>query len=516
MVKSSVMCFLLSFLFLAFFSGYSCDTLVFADSEKFDSFNNIYFGSVPYISLVDLAEAYRVYISYDPHILCMTAQRGEKKLEIVNHSRIAVLNGTAKNIVLPARLVRGTMFVPVTTFLPLFSELIPATLTWDEKKHAVRVSGYTTTIKDVTYEQFSNGTRICIALAESLPHDAELRDNNWLALNFADGSFNPDTLFPSPPSGLVRDTRCLRYDRGALLLFAISDETDNFSISSTSDPHKVLISLFKKRTNVPITPSNLHQDNLYVEPPVDDKLWRIDTVVIDPGHGGKDSGAVGPSKIMEKDIVLDVALELKKIIDKHGEVKAVLTREKDEFVPLYKRARIANEKGGKLFISIHVNAHRNKNATGMEVYFLSAAKTEDARAVAQRENASIRYEENLEYYANQFNNSIIPDELKDSYLDMVSNVFIKESQDMCSILLDTTCSATRQQRRGVKQAGFYVMLGTQATMPSVLFEIGFISNPEEEKLLNRSSYQKRLAQAIYDTIIKFKQRHERDLFLRSE
>ena len=152
----------------------------------------------------------------------------------------------------------------------------------------------------------------------------------------------------------------------------------------------------------------------------------------------------------------------------------------------------------------------------MEVYFLSAAKTEDARAVAERENASIRYEENLEYYANQFNNSIIPDELKDSYLDMVSNVFIKESQDMCSILLDTTCSATRQQRRGVKQAGFYVMLGTQATMPSVLFEIGFISNPEEEKLLNRSSYQKRLAQAIYDTIIKFKQRHERDLFLRSE
>jgi len=99
---------------------------------------------------------------------------------------------------------------------------------------------------------------------------------------------------------------------------------------------------------------------------------------------------------------------------------------------------------------------------------------------------------------------------------MASNVFLKESQDLCGVLLDNVFKTTRQTNRGVKQAGFYVLAGTRTAMPSVLFEIGFISNPEEEKMLNRISYQKRLAQAIYDSIIKFKERHERGLFSRSE
>ena len=150
------------------------------------------------------------------------------------------------------------------------------------------------------------------------------------------------------------------------------------------------------------------------------------------------------------------------------------------------------------------------------MFFLSVAKTENAKKVAQTENASIKFEEDLGHYGILFDNSSLPGDMNDIFNDMASNVFLKESQDMCSILLERACSVTSQTRRGVKQAGFYVMLGTQATMPSVLFEIGFISNPQEEKLLKRASYQKRLAQAIYDSIIAFKNMHERGLFSRSE
>ena len=147
------------------------------------------------------------------------------------------------------------------------------------------------------------------------------------------------------------------------------------------------------------------------------------------------------------------------------------------------------------------------------MFFLSAAKTADARNVAERENASVSFEENPAASRRMLNEKGLLNEIQN---DMASNVYLKESQDMCTLLLDHTIPVTRQTNRGVKQAGFYVLAGTQAAMPSILFEIGFISHPEEERMLNRVSYQKRLAQSIYDSIITFKERHERGLFSKSE
>jgi len=245
--------------------------------------------------------------------------------------------------------------------------------------------------------------------------------------------------------------------------------------------------------------------------------WRIDTVVIDPGPGGKDPGAVGSGGTREKDIVLAVALYLRDIIEESGEVRSVLTRDSDVFIPLKERAAIAAREHGKLFISIHVDGHQNRRARGMSAYFLSEAKTEAALEVARRENASLRFEED-ESLASFGMDGSLPDELQDLIdIQMMihTDVFIGESQDMCAILLDTVSKVTRQENRGVRQGPFYVMLGTQGVMPSVLFETGYISNPDEEKMLKRVSHQKRLAQAIYDAVITFKRRHENGIF-RSE
>ncbi len=506
---------ILLLLFIAMTGMLLCSA-TFASSEKYDTFDITYFDSVPYISLVELAETYNVKITYDPLLLSMTVRKGGSKLTLSNLSRIAVFDGSEKNIILPARLLHGAMYAPIPTFLPLFDELITASLMWDEKKRAVRVSGSITNIEKVSYTHFSNGTLINISLSEPLKYTIELSDSKWLTVNFLEGSFNPDTLFSESPSPLILDKRCFQHGEGAQVSFLISTEVEDYSIPPPISPREMLISLHNKRASISEAPAVPPLDILPGENRADDKVWRIDTVIIDPGHGGKDPGAIGQKKTQEKDIVLKVALELKKIIDKRGEIKGVLTRNGDKFVSLKERARIASRENGKLFISIHANANKNKQVRGVEIYFLSVAKTEHAKNVANRENASVRFEENSEEYVGLFNDSNIQKDIMDIMNGIVSSVFLTESQDMCNILLEKACAETRFQKRGVRQAGFYVMLGTQALMPSVLAEIGYISNAREEKQLKRASYQKRIAQSIYDSIILFKQRHERGLFSEGE
>ena len=478
-----------------------------SDNENVNSFNIISLpdNKIPYVSMVDLAEKYNVNISYDPVMLGMTASRGENSLKIINLSRTALLNDKAVNMVFPARLIHGAMFAPVSTFLPLFSSIIPGTLTWDETKKEISVSGQMYNINKVSFEDREGGTLIKIALQEPLKFSGELTENNWLHLTFDKGIYDPINVFEEPLAGLIRETRHFQLGGKARLSFRVSDEMESYSISKNHETDELLISLRYKRTE-PSHSLNIDKpDTTAPVPSINKDVWIIDTVVIDPGHGGKDPGATGPGGTKEKDIVLKVAKELKKIFDDRNEMRAVLTRERDVFVPLKQRAATANKANGKLFISLHCNANKNKRVSGMEVFFLSEAKTESAQRVADLENASIQFEDNPEYYSD------ISDIHKKIMYDMMSNVFLKESQDICKLVLDTATSSTRQQNRGVKQAGFYVMLGTQAAMPSILFEIGYISNSNEEKMLRRVSYQKRVAQAIYDAIIEFKKLAERDI-----
>ncbi|MHB9030681.1 MAG: N-acetylmuramoyl-L-alanine amidase family protein, partial [Candidatus Latescibacterota bacterium] len=404
-----------------------------------------------------------------------------------------------------------------------FARLIHTDLTWDSARNGVisPETGYS--IRGVFIEEREQGTLIRISLSEPLTHSAELGEHNWLTLTFPDASLSPNVGISTPPGGMVLDSRFLQRDRDVQLSFRISEDMEKYDISKATDSSDFFISLRKKRATVavkqPETPAQAIDNVLgtpgakHVEPFFNEDLWRIDTVVIDPGHGGKDSGAVGPNRTKEKDVVLAVAKELKRLIDERRELEGVMTRDRDVFISLYQRAGIARRANGKLFVSIHANASRSRSARGMEVFFLSAAKTEDAKNVAERENASVELEDNPSVSRKMLNEKSL---LSDIEKDMATNVFLKESQDICSILLDSTIPVTRQVNRGVKQAGFYVLAGTLPVMPSILFEIGFISNPEEEKMLTRVSYQKRIAQSLYDTIIKFKVRHERGLFTRSE
>jgi N-acetylmuramoyl-L-alanine amidase len=223
----------------------------------------------------------------------------------------------------------------------------------------------------------------------------------------------------------------------------------------------------------------------------------LKTVVIDPGHGGKDPGAIG-KVLKEKDLVLSVSLKLGSLIKKNfPDVKVVYTRDKDEFVELYQRAKIANTNNADLFISIHANAVESTAPYGVETFVLGLHKTEAQKDVAERENATIYLEDDKGDKYKDFDMS--PDAI--IARSIMLKVFLDQSIHFAS-LVQNEFKALGRSDRGVKQAGFLVLFKT--TVPAVLVELGFLSNPTEEKYLNSAEGQQNLANALFDAFVKYK------------
>ena len=213
----------------------------------------------------------------------------------------------------------------------------------------------------------------------------------------------------------------------------------------------------------------------------------VSRIVIDPGHGGHDPGALGKG-LSEADLVLDVALRLEKLLQALPGFEVVLTRRSDVFVPLEQRTAIANRERADLFLSIHANASHNRSARGVETYFLNFASNPEAEAVAARENsASERVMHNL------------PDLLKAIAL----NNKLDESRDLASYVQSSLVRKLRAQNAsvkdlGVKQAPFVVLIG--AGMPSVLAEIAFITNSQEAQHLRSAGYRQKISEALFDAV----------------
>lgn len=227
------------------------------------------------------------------------------------------------------------------------------------------------------------------------------------------------------------------------------------------------------------------------------------TVVIDAGHGGHDSGAVG--KIAkEKNINLAVALKLGNLInEKHPSVKVVYTRRSDVFIPLQRRADIANENSADIFFSIHTNATKGPSAFGTETFVLGLHKTQSNLEVAMRENSVIALEEGYKTKYQGFDPKSI-----DSYImfEYMQDRYLDKSLQLASLIEDQF-KRTKRYSRGVRQAGFLVL--HKSACPSVLVELGFISNPQEERFLNSDDGRTQLANAIFKAFEAYKREHDR-------
>jgi N-acetylmuramoyl-L-alanine amidase len=218
---------------------------------------------------------------------------------------------------------------------------------------------------------------------------------------------------------------------------------------------------------------------------------KIGRIVIDPGHGGHDTGTIGPTGLEEKEVVLDVGLKLKKLLEQNTGCEVIMTRSDDTFIPLVERTAIANEKNADLFISIHANASPDKTARGIETYYLNFTSNPDALEVAARENASSQEAVH---------------QLQDLIKKIAMTEKIEESQDFArqvqrEVYTHVTKASGAQRDRGTKKAPFVVLIG--ANMPSVLAEISFLTNPRDERLLKKSDYREKIAYALYAGILDY-------------
>jgi N-acetylmuramoyl-L-alanine amidase len=219
---------------------------------------------------------------------------------------------------------------------------------------------------------------------------------------------------------------------------------------------------------------------------------KINRIVIDAGHGGHDTGTIGPHGLMEKDLCLDVALKLgKEIEEKLPGADVIYTRKDDTFIPLEQRTAIANDAKADLFISVHANSSHDQAARGIETYYLNFATSEESMEVASRENALSQ--ESLH-------------DLQDIIKKIARNEKVEESKELANDIQDSLTHRLQlvnqnERNRGVKKAPFVVLIG--ANMPSVLSEISFISNPSDEKLLRKTDQRQRVADGLYRGIASY-------------
>jgi N-acetylmuramoyl-L-alanine amidase len=216
---------------------------------------------------------------------------------------------------------------------------------------------------------------------------------------------------------------------------------------------------------------------------------KIARIVIDPGHGGHDTGTLGPDGIEEKNVVLDVGLRLRKLIQQRMGSEVVMTRSDDTFIPLEERTAIANQRAADLFISIHANASRDASARGIEVYYLNLTSDPNSLEVAARENATSQ--ESVH-------------QLQSLIKKIALTEKIEESADFAGQVdrgLETVTARNGNPNRGLKKAPFVVLIG--ANMPSILAEISFLTNPRDEHLLEQAQYRQQIAEGLYKGVARY-------------
>jgi N-acetylmuramoyl-L-alanine amidase len=218
---------------------------------------------------------------------------------------------------------------------------------------------------------------------------------------------------------------------------------------------------------------------------------KIGRIVVDAGHGGHDTGTVGPNGLQEKDLVLDVALRLGKLLQKKMGAEVVYTRNDDTFVPLETRTAIANQEQADLFISVHANSSHDSSARGVETYYLNFTSSTDALEVAARENSVS--EKSIH-------------ELQDLVKKIALKEKIDESREFASDVQNAmynglSTKSSKMRNRGVKKAPFIVLIG--ANMPSILAEISFVSNPTDERKLQTPEYRQKIAESLYRGVAKY-------------
>jgi N-acetylmuramoyl-L-alanine amidase len=282
---------------------------------------------------------------------------------------------------------------------------------------------------------------------------------------------------------VIKRIRAAQFNENTVRMALDIKQIQRYNVFYLKEPDRLVVDVYGSDSSdaPPSRPSPPDQPQAI--PLVKQLGLKVKTIVIDPGHGGKDPGTVSKSGLQEKRVVLDIAKRLKKLLESSGYYHVYLTRETDIFIPLEERTAFANQKGADVFISLHINSHKNRNAQGIETYYLSLASDEEARLTAALENASA--------------GKTIKD-LSSLLRYILRGTKVKESRELARTVQSRLCQRSGANDRGIRRAPFIVLIGAKA--PSVLVELGFMSNRQDERLLRSGDHKGKLARALMEAV----------------
>src|SRR5882724_1910347 len=407
---------------------------------------------------------------------------GDKVVTLTRNWSQVLVNGKPVMLDAPVRVRRGVWLVP-ESFVGRVVPTLVAGAPSGSAASRIAAAPVEVGLEDVRVRSYPSFTRIVVETSAAVTHRIESsgpKEARVRLIGLGSGVHTQEI-----GDGLIAEVRVDRAGSDGVLRVVYEGTAGTIRAITLADPPRIVLDVAR-----PVDPGQRESR---------EQLTPLKTIVLDAGHGGHDSGATGPTGLMEKDLVLDVTRRVAKLVEARLGLKVLLTRDSDNFVTLRDRTSYANRQHADLFVSIHANAHREAAADGVETYFLSSEATDStARQVAALENGVVQLEQPTGRGPSQGQVDIV----KAILWDLAQSEFQVESSRLAEVVHDSMTQSLRISNRGVKQAGFYVLGG--AAMPAILLEIGFVTNPREERKLKDTKYRDEIARAIFAGLTEYK------------
>lgn len=447
-----------------------------------------------YLSASDLFTALQARGRWNEKSSRFEATVSGHRIEFTLNNVFCTVDDHSYNLVHPPIFSVDDLYLPVNQTLYLLSDVMERVISYDKKRAVVSASNKGYNIVGASVQEKVNGDLVEIMLTRKLDFEVFVSEGNWINVTIPGGLVNTRDFGLDRKSEKVITSRAFQFDNTAQVSIQMRQNVGNFHTNYAADPHRIQISLestsFLSGDSDTSAAVGSH-----------DNVNPIDVIIIDAGHGGDHEGAVGRSGLQEKNVTLDIAQRLEKLILKDKRIRPILTRNADTTVGLEERAKMANDANGDLFVSIHANSSEEKNAAGSETYFLAAAKSDEARITELLENSDFDLQAQD---APQRGRA----ELDYIVMDLLQTEYLSQSQLLAESVQEMLKQNLNIKSRGINQAGFRVL--NHVRMPSVLVEVAFISNKIEERLLGQEDFRQLAAESIYAGILKFVERYEKE------
>jgi N-acetylmuramoyl-L-alanine amidase len=414
-------------------------------------------------------------------------------------TRVVVVDGEPVMMKSPIRYDAGFVMIPMEFVLDIAAPYSPSVLSWDTASNTLRVEKIGYNVESVSFSSTQNRSVATIRMTEPLIYHPDTTTPGLIRLKIYGGRVDVSKFDLRQARGLFNGVRAEQTDRDAYVYFDIKQMTSRVIVERQENPPSIAVVL--EQGELPEIPdpdlAGRKKIEFIDDRPNERRKLTINTVVLDPGHGGKDNGKAGRNGILEKEVNLMIAQRARVLLERELGVDVILTRESDELLSLTRRTEIANESGGDLFVSIHCNSWFSSETGGFEAYFLSPARTEWDKAVAMAENSADDFA--------AVGSADLSSDISFILWDLVQNEYINESSYLAEVVQKAMSDRLSIRDRGVKQANFTVLQG--ARMPAVLIETAFLSNPTEEALLTDESFQDQVARGLVEAIRLFRERY---------